>query len=218
MYQPLSGLHDPIVVDIQQPNFTDVRLTIRCERGDLLSAQEASVLCDRLDALFTNQGAQVTTLSASSLALPGDDFGAQQAQAVDAPAPTDLTITITSREVGTSDNPFLWTASAATFTLVPAVTETTFAQDVTVRDDSGFLLARDSLQGRIIRRFGAGVWATNAVMNRLFREDDEDITEEAIKAELSADMYQQLSQIVFNAKMRWVVLQDASPTAPGAAW
>ena len=38
VYQPMSGLHEPVVVDTSMANFPDLRLTVFCDRGELLSA------------------------------------------------------------------------------------------------------------------------------------------------------------------------------------
>ena len=70
------------------------------------------------------------------------------------------------------------------------VTDYTFAQDISIRDETGFLLIRDTLTGRFVRRFG-------------FSDD----TEEAF----SRDYYGQLSQLTLNAKVRRQVLNEAPP-------
>ena len=41
-YQPLSGLHRPVVIDTGVANFEGVRLAIYCPPGDLLDASEAA--------------------------------------------------------------------------------------------------------------------------------------------------------------------------------
>ena len=96
---------------------------------------------------------------------------------------------------------------------MPAVTESSFAQDVTIRDGTGFLLSTDTLEGRLLRRFGVGAWATNKLLNRTVRSEDEKITPDSAKEDLSADLYRQLSQLVFNAKVQWRVQQEATPEA-----
>ena len=65
-YQPLSGLHRPVVVDPTQPNFQDVKLTVRCvPGGGLVNNEEARMLCRRVGQLFENQGATVVTWTTS---------------------------------------------------------------------------------------------------------------------------------------------------------
>lgn len=213
VYQPLSGLHAPVVVDPRVPNFQGVRLTIYCFPGDLLSAQEASTLCQRVETLFENQGAVVsarTSTRAESAALgelaPGDD----------GPVTADLVLELRSRLLNESNDQVRWALCIATSTLVPGVIDMSFAQDVVVRDGSGFLLASDSLQGRIVRRYGVTAWLGNAILNYTVREPDERVVEETAGEELSADLYQQLTQLVFNAKMRWQVLHAAD--GEGTSW
>ena len=210
-YQPISGLHDPTIVDPQAPNLRDVRLTVHCVPGALVSNQEASVLCQRLQVLFENQGAEVATITTVS-PLVQEDLSADSVEPSQEPT-TDLFLEIRSRQVSESNDPLLWALSVVTYTLVPAVTGSGFAQDITIRDGSGFLLATDTLEGRLLRRFGAGAWASNQLLNRTIRSEDEKITPESAKEDLSADMYRQLSQLVFNAKVQWRVLQESSPEA-----
>ena len=114
----------------------------------------------------------------------------------------------------------MWALCYASFTLVPAVSEFTFAQDAVVRDGSGFLLATDTVQGRIVRQFGGSVWLGNRILDRLIREDADEVTRDAAKNDLSDDLYRQLSQMVYNAKVQWQVLQEASPSdaAEEASW
>ena len=197
-YQPLSGLRRPILIDTQATNFQDVRLKVRCSQGDLLSRVEARSLCRKVRALFENQGARV--LSDDGL----DDVGAGASP----DQTTDLELELVARKVYTSNRPLTWALCAVSFTLLPGISEETFAQDIVIRDGSGFLLARDSLEGRLVHRFGAGPWVGNKLADWLVRGDDEKLTGDTAEVELSADMYGQLSQIVFNAKMQWQVLQQ----------
>ena len=113
------------------------------------------------------------------------------------------------------------------FTLVPTIAEFTFAQEVTIRDGAGFVLASDSLQGRFVRYFGLGVWAVNSALDFLVRSDEEKLTGDAAQQEFTRDFYRQLSQLAFDAHMRSLVLRgfepeprpprpsDAGATSPG---
>ena len=76
---------------------------------------------------------------------------------------------------------------------------------------SGFLLATDRYRGRLVERFGAGVWVGNWVLDRFIREPEERLTGEAASTDLSNDLYRQLSQLVFNARMRQEALQLQAP-------
>jgi hypothetical protein len=206
LYQPLSGLHRPIVVDPQADNLPDVRLTVHCIPGEAFSQAESSVLCQRVGRLFENQGAQVRTLASARAPTAEDTYG----DGGDRPRPVDLTLELRSREEYLSNYPLSWLACIASFTIVPGVSESTFVMDVGIRDGSGFLLANDSLKGRLITRFGAGVWVGNKLLD-VTRKRPDRITGDAFEQDLSSDLYGQLSQLVFNARMRATVLIESAP-------
>ncbi len=211
VYQPLSSLHRPVVVDPQAANFQDLRLSVVCPPGGLVSRGEAEVLCERVSKLFENQGATVTTSGSDRI---GEDLAEDPEQETGDPvaAPTtDLVLELRSRETHFTNDPLSWVLCVGTATLVPAYTESTFAQDVIIRDGTGFLLASDSLQGRIIRTFGFGTWAGNKVLDLVWRKKEDELSTAQVYAEVSADLYGQLSQLVFNAKMRWQILEEATP-------
>ncbi len=221
VYQPMSGLHRPMVIDTTVANFNDVRLRVHCVPEDLLNGQEASKLCQKVGSLFENQGAKVSTIIGANL-TPDDLLDEQEADAEQAAAEgeeprvraADLTIELRARRIHKNNDTLRLAISLATFTLLPAVSEETFAQDIVVRDGTGFLLATETLQGRLVRRFGAGAWAGNALLNVGTREKPDRITAKTADEDLSSDLYQQLSQITFNAKMHWQVLQQIEENTP----
>ena len=204
VYQPMSGLHDPVVVDPQLPNFTGLRVGVRCLPGGVLSPQEASGMCDKIDSLFENQGAIVRTWTTPGPVPDDDPFPTDDPDAP--PPPADLTMQLRSREIHHSEYPLSWVVSIVSFTLVPAIIEETFSHDIEVRDGSGFLLSRDELQGRIVQYFGAGTWIGNTVLDLTLRSDEEELTGLRANEHLSADFYAQLSQALFDAHMRARVL------------
>lgn len=215
VYQPLSGLHRPVVVDPQAPNLEDVRLHVVCPPGDFVSPSEARMLCERVGKLFEIQGARVTTATDRPLGDPelGESPSVEGAEAgnVAAAPTTDLVLELRAHELHTANDTLSWVLCFATGTLVPAYTESTFAQDVVVRDGTGFLLVSDRLEGRIVRSFGLGTWAGNGLADLVWRKKEDELTGKAANADLSADLYGQLSQLVFNARMRWQVLREATP-------
>lgn len=205
VYQPLAGLHSPVVVDTRLANFKDVDLEVRCLPSDYLNPEDSRLLCQRLGTLFENQGARVRTSTENRIqdeALPGE---------TDATPRADLVLEVRSRQVHQAKNPLSWFLCWGTATLVPGITETTFEQEVVIRDGSGFLLVRQALQGRMVRYFGVGTWASNRLLDKLWREDADRITGDAFEQHLSSDLYEQVSQLLFNARMRQRVLQDAGP-------
>lgn len=207
VYQPLVSLQRPVVVDPHIANFEGQRMLVRCIPGDYLQPDDAEQLCRNVRSLFTKQGAQV------EVEVPRAGRSARDDQAEAKP---DLIIDLKARLVHEENSGLLWTLSVMTFTLVPAITESTFAQEVTIRDSSGFLLASDTLQGRFIRYTGVGLWAVNGALDLFVRSDEEDLTGDSPKKDFSRDFHGQLSQLAFNARMRsWVMRGfEEQPRAP----
>lgn len=196
-YQPLSGLHDPVVVDPALPNFSGLRLDVYCAPGETLKESEAVQLCDRVGALFEGQGAVVKTIVADPQ-LEGEGLGMDLGEG-ETREPAELVLELRGGPGSRQEHPVSWGLFSLTFTLVPAVWESTFTQQLTVRDDTGFLLARRELRGRLIHSYGAGVWAGNWILDWLVREESERLSRDSLNRDLSADLYGQLSQAVFDA-------------------
>jgi hypothetical protein len=206
VYQPLSSLQRPSIVDPRLANFEGMRLLVRCVPGDYTQAPDAELLCRKVGVLFRNQGAKVETdvprNGNSSRSLEG---GAQP----------DLIVDLSSRLLHKETSGPLWALTALSFTLIPAFTEYSVAQDVTIRDASGFLLASDSLKARFIEYFGAGMWGVNWLLDALVRPTEEELTGEAPARDFSRDFYAQLSQLAFNARVRSDVLRSFEPRPQG---
>lgn len=215
-YQPLSGLHDPRVVDPGLPNFRDVSLSVHCVPTDYLGRIESAKLCRRVGSLFENQGAVVRTYThARGAGLAEDDALAQPMGAgIPLEDRTALVLELRARQVHTSSHPLSWALFSVSFSLLPGVIEETFAQDIEIRDDSGFLLVRHTMEGRLVQSFGAGTWAGNKVLDWTVRPSEEELTGDAVQRDLSADLYGQLSQLMFNAKIQRQVLDTAVRGAP----
>ncbi len=207
VYQPLTSLQRPTVLDPQVPNFDGTRLLIRCVPGDYVKADDAQRLCRRLQTLFTNQGAIVETVVPRPGATPGETG--------EPAAPPDLVLELKTRLLHEENPTFLWIVSFATLSMVPAITEYTVAQDVSIRDRDGFQLAADSLQARFVRYTGAGLWAVNRALDLLVRPRSERLTEDTHEQDFSRDYYRQMSQLAFNARVRASVLRgfDEPPRA-----
>ncbi len=216
VYQPMTGLHDPVVVDLAEANLRDVSLTVHCVPGDLVNNTEAGALCRNLSTVFTNQGAVVRTITTKGR-YQDDELGADPSDPPEiaglseedaARERVELFLEIRSRQVRREDNLVSWILCFSTFTLVPSVQERVFAQDIVVRDETGFLLVRDTLMGRHLRYFGGGVWAGNWLLNAVWRKKEDDLTNKTMRQDLSDDLYHQLSQLVFNARMHAIVLSE----------
>jgi hypothetical protein len=205
VYQPLVSLQRPVVVDPQIANFEGQRVLVRCIPGDYLQPSDAVQLCRNVRTLFANQGAEVDVEIPRPGASARDEQGGPKA---------DLIIDLKARLVHEENSALLWTLSGLTFTLVPAITEFTFAQEVTILDSSGFQLASDTLQGRFVRYCGVGLWAVNGALDLLVRSDAEDLTGDSAQKDFSRDFYGQLSQLAFNARMRSLVIRGFEEPAP----
>lgn len=208
-YQPLSGLHRPVVVDPTAPNLADVHLTVRCLTGPYVHTSDANVLCRKVALLFENQGALVTT----SLGGPPDEEE-DRSEGPAEPRPIDLVVELRARKIHEASPPLGWVAMVASFSLAPAITEFTFEQELRVRDANGFLLSEDRLRGRIVYWYGFGTWASNKLLDATVRESADEVVGDHANRALSDDLYAQLSQSVFDARMQARVL-DRTAT-PGA--
>lgn len=219
VYQPMVGLQRPVAIDTHAANFQGMRLEVNCNRNDYLWEDEAELLCARAAKLLSNQGATVKTrvegAGPSDEEQDEDDRVVARARAKQQQAPrdrdVDLRIDLTAREVHEERNSFMWLASIASFTIVPGMSEYTFAQEVTIRDGQGFLLATDTWQARFVRYFGVAVWGINFILDRTVRKASDKVTGDVAEQEFSRDFYRQLSQQVLNAKTRWALLQDVPP-------
>lgn len=186
VYQPLSGLHRPIAIDPGRANFADTAVILRCVPGPSITEEESGTLCRKVSRLFENQGARVEVRRVGQL---DDDLD----EPAEAPAKHTLHVELSARVLHRDTSsvflgglPSLW----------GYVADFTFAQDVRVRDASGFLLAQETLTGRFISKLG------------FFSDAEEDF---------SRDFYGQLSQIALNARMRQSVLAEAAPGGAGEA-
>lgn len=199
VYQPLKGLQRPTVVQLDEDNFKDVRVQLRCGKGDA-TAGERNKLCRKLQKVFSNQGAVVDTGGLAEVPRG----------AAAAPKP-DLIIDVESRFMSDDTDRFFSVLCVLTATLVPWITDTSLAQDVTIRDGDGFLLASQSYEARFVRYVGLGVWAVNALLDLFLRSPDEKLTGTNQNAVISKDFYRQLSQLAFHARTRELVLRTFEP-------
>lgn len=209
VYQPMNGLHAPVIVDPAAPNLQGLRVGVRCARGDLGPA-EAAGLCRKVGRLLANQGAEVRTTTRSL--ADEEPFTASETDA--APPGPDLVLDLTSKQVENDPHPLSWAFTAITFTLAPGVLEQTFATELVIRDGEGFVLTEDRLEGRIVQYFGVGTWAGNKLLDWALRDEDDKLTGPVFAEDLSSDLYEQLSQRVFDASLRHRVRSGAVGRAP----
>ena len=198
VYQPLSGLHRPVVVDPAAPNLRDVQVVVACTPGDYLNREQSGALCRRVAQLLEQQGATVQTAVGGG--APGALVDAPMGDA--AARSGDLTVELRARQVHRSNHPASLAAFALTFSLAPWVREQTFAQEIVIRDAQGSLLAHETLEGRLVQSTSSALWAGHRVADLLWRSPEEEITGKAANAALSRDLYRQLSQIVYNAHLQ----------------
>ncbi len=185
VYQPLTALQRPRVINPEHKNFDGLRLMLRCIPSEDTDSGDSEILCQHLSTLFVNQGAEV------ELEVPESDLPLRE----DAAARPDLIIELTSRMLHSENSTLQWMLCYASATLIPAVTEATFVQDVLLRDADGFLLGSDALQARFIRYFGVAYWGINKLMDLIVRPKEEALTGDAAKADFSRDFYGQVAQL-----------------------
>ena len=212
-YQPLTGLHDPVVVDPGARNFPELSLHVYCVPGKALKPAQASVLCQRVGLLFENQGAAVETFvedPALGSAIGGAGGGAET-------SPADLVLALEVDAVQKSLHPVTAVLCYFSITIVPMVRETTFSQQVGGPRWFGLSSGDGSVPRPACRAFRSGGLGGNWVLDRFIREPEERLTGEAASTDLSNDLYRQLSQLVFNARMRQEALQLQAPVRTGGA-
>lgn len=202
VYQPLSGMTRPVVVDPGDENLAGLRVDVKCIEGDLVSRREASNLCRKVSTLFENQGASVklTTAGPARFGETRDEDAAL--------GPADLQVELSSRKIEKISRPLSVVLMYVTFGILPTISEQTFAQDLEIRDGTGFLLAQASFEGRIVERFGFGPWVGNKLLDWAWREPEEELTGDAFERNLSEDLYRQLSQEMFNASIQAEILRE----------
>jgi hypothetical protein len=201
VYQPLVGLQRPIAVDPQTPsNFTDTRVHLRCHPGE---AVEPDVLCRNLRSSLSKQGATVTT----EVVRPAGKLAVADSN----DSPPQFIIDVTSKLLAREDNPLLTIANIMSFTLVPAVFETTYGQEFRIRDAQGFVLAQQAFQERFVQSFGLGVWALNGILDLVARPKSEQVTGDGAKEEFTKDLHGHLAQLLYNARVKTRVMNSFSP-------
>lgn len=211
-YQPLEGLNTPVVVDTTALNFTDLALTVHCVPSTGLPPDGEikrgihSAMCRKVVTLFENQGAVVTLVETEGLA--GDAYSRMEEEEASAERETDLILELRPQHTVVPNNNLSWVLFYASASILPAVSETPMALEVIVRDEGGFLLAQERLEGRVVRHAGFGAWASNALANKTWRNDSDKRDSETASREFSEDFYGQLSQIVLNASMQWRIMQQ----------
>lgn len=224
VYQPVTALQRPVTVDPSAPNFSGLRLLVRCLPAEGADQGESDELCQNMSALYTNQGAKVDVEVPDESGIGGvqrsadDDDDARPGKKAPGPKP-DLIIELKARLVHYENSAFLWALCVASATLIPGITEATFAQDVVIRDAEGFLLVSETLQARFIRYFGLAFWGINGLLDLIWRPKGEGLVGNNHKRDFSKDFHGQMSQLAFHAQMRSRILQSFAeePAAPKPA-
>lgn len=191
VYQPLRSLHRPVVVNTEENNFEGLHMKVRCPAGAFVKNSEAQRLCRKVERLFANQGALIDL--------------------ADAKEKSDLIVDIESRLLADDTDRLFSVLCILSFTLIPWTTDTSLAQDITIRDGDGFVLASDSFQARFVSYFGLAVWAVNGLLDLIVRPPGEKLVGDAQRAVVSKDFYSQLSQLAFHARTRALVQRNFEP-------
>jgi hypothetical protein len=208
VYQPLTALQAPTAIVRATDNFEGQRILLQCVPSEDFKPSEGRVaaqeMCTKLNALFSGQGAQVETT------IPG--AGSVSLGQPVATARPDLVIQVRSRELHRANPALMWALCIASCSVVPAYREATHAIDVSIRDAEGFELVSESYQARFVEYVGGGVWLVNRTLDATVREEDEQVIGKA-QRDFSRDLYQQLTQLAFNARVRSSVLRSFEPTS-----
>jgi hypothetical protein len=190
VYQPLRALQRPVVLSIDENNFEGLKVQVRCPPGAFVKGGEANKLCRKVERVLSNQGAVVGGGVEQNGTKP------------------DLIIDIESRLLSDDTDRLFSVLCILSGTLIPWVTDTSLAEDITIRDADGFVLASDSFQARFVTYIGLAVWAVNGLLDLLVRGEDEKLVGKAQNAVVSKDFYSQLSQLAFHARTRSLVLRN----------
>lgn len=196
-YQPLLALQRPLAINPELANFEGQKVLVRCLPGEYLDAADAERLCRQVRTLLTSQSATV------EVEVPKKNAGFATTS-----FKPDLVIELNARLLNEDNRPWWWLICFASFTLIPATSEYEFAQDITIRDASGFMLASDSLQGRFVQQFGLGVWGVNGLLDLIVRPKGQAITGNGYQRDFSKDYFGQVSQLAFHARMRAKVMAE----------
>lgn len=208
VYQPLKGLQRPVALEPRAGTFTGLSLDVTCLQGDSLERQDAERVCRHVRRLFADQGAVVRTSTKLGA-------GAFEKEARD-PFATKLKLDLQARHHRLEAPGWGWFVSLYTATLVPAVSEETFVQDVRVRDEAGFLLGAETWQGRFVEYWGLGYSALNYALDHTVRAKDEMVTDDNAQKDFSRDFDRQLTQLLYNARVRAELMkQNDGPVATG---
>lgn len=206
VYQPMRTLQRPVAIDAERPNFEGLKLLVRCHPDE---AVDAPALCRRVSALFVKQGAAVR------IEIPRPQAPKTRP---DAAPKAELILDVKSRRLHENSSVFYWVANLMSFTLIPAVTEATYEQEISVRDQEGFVLAEATMQARFIESFGLGAVVAEAFGDLLGRTKDEAVLGENHKKDFTKDFYSHLSQVVHNGRIRSRVLHNFDvPSASAGA-
>lgn len=209
-YQPLSGLHRPAVVNPAHPNLRGVRVTLACTSDALAARESARRLCERVEQLFEVQEAVVSLRDAGPAPLVPD------AEPASATTDVHLLVALHESRPERDAHPLTLAAFSVTLTLAPWMQEDRFEQSVIVRDAAGVTLDQDAYSARVVTSTGAAIWAGNVVADRLWRPEEQHVTRDAAWKQLSGDLYQQLSQTVYDAAVQQRLRQrSAQPVPPG---
>ncbi len=198
VYQPLVSLQRPFAVDPELANFEGQNILVRCVPGDYVELPDAQQLCQQMRELYEAQSAKVET-----------DVPRKNTGFLTTKFKPDLIVELRGRLLKRETSNFLinllFLASAS---LIPTTEEIEIAQDVIIRDASGFQLAQDSLQARFVRQYGLGVWGVNALVDLIVRPKNQKITGDGYRRDFSADFYGHLSELAFHARMRSAIMHE----------
>lgn len=202
-YQPMRAIHRPVAVEASPRNFEGLRILVRCLSTDDFSTSDAGTLCSKIGEDLEKQGALVETYTPSRTdTLEPDVFEGQR---------PDLTVEILSRNDHAYYYPLTWGACCVTCSLVPIMFERTDSQRIVVYGRDRSVLAEETYRERFVNYVGCSVWSVNWIADWIFRDDHQQVMDDAGKKQFTRDFYGQVRQLTMNARVRSEVLGLTKP-------
>ena len=192
VYEPMARIHNPTAIDLDRKNFKNTRVALKCDMP--LDPRGRIVLCRKLLILLERQGASTYLLGEKE--------------------DNDFVIHVKSKSVELEKSnmlsrmiDFVFLSSGVLLLgVIPTEENSWYAVDISVYDGNNALLSQEKFKFLIKEYVGPMFQIYNSFMNILLRNEDELVDTEMSKKDFSKDFYTQVSQMIFNAKQKKLVL------------
>lgn len=203
-YQPLSGFQAPLAVDIRKPNLDGLRIEVRASVSPQLekTENEGTVLANAVQDFLRNQGAKVSENDSDSEKVTNSE---NQNSPEVSPQALEMRLEVEVRRPFEQPNTWMWLPWVATFTLLPHKSEYILETEMRLSDGAGFLLSRQIYFARFVR-YTSPAYRVLSVLFDFFRKPEEKATVARLHQDFTADFYGQMTQQIYNARIRANVL------------